>query len=137
MPEETPLRGQRPLDAPPCALVGRTSTTSLSVRRSRTPRHVPAGAPRGLRKRSAAGVDSGSCRRADGTERGIETRVEPRGRAGSDHGEAGGASRVSFALITMQITFSARTANLLTRRHPGCKANFDKVAFFVYFFFFF
>lgn len=34
----------------------------------------------------------------------------------------------------MQIVFSTKRANLLTRCHPACKANFDKVAFFSYFF---
>lgn len=37
-------------------------------------------------------------------------------------------------LIVMQGVFSTKIANLLTKCHPVCKANFDKVAFFSYVF---
>lgn len=42
---------------------------------------------------------------------------------------------ILLPLIVMQIVSSTKRANLWTRCHPVCKANFDKVAFFSYFFF--
>ena len=44
-------------------------------------------------------------------------------------------ARILLPLIVMQIVSSTKRANLWTRCHPVCKANFDKVAFFSYFFF--
>lgn len=40
-----------------------------------------------------------------------------------------------FNLVVMQVMFSTKVANLLTRCHPAYKANFDKAAFFSCFFF--